>query len=659
MEQRVPRILIVDDNENIHEDIKYILSQHNTNMLDTEMQSLKDELFGDEDSEDKNNSSACVIRYRIDDAYQGEEAVGLVKSAIEEDDPYSLIFMDVRMPPGMDGIQTIGEVWQVDRNVEVVICTAYSDYTWERIVSKFGQTDGILFIKKPFDSISIKQIALSLTTKWTLAKINREHIENLEIEVRKRTQTLNQAVEKLTEEIALRRDKETQLAYIAHYDSLTGLLKRRSFYKTMKKLTEYNNDLESKEAFALLFIDIDGFKAVNDQWGHGVGDLLLKEIAQRIDKVMGDVSYKVPHILSTPENQQYTNGVFRLGGDEFTVILNTVDKVVITAKAQELIHTISQPYFINKYDVYISCSVGISLYLNDGVADNEILKQADTAMYVAKEIKGAYIFFDEIRNTGLMYQITLASDIGAALEKKQVEVHYQAVLNNDNKVIGITAYARWHHPQYGTIMPMDFIPLAERTSQILKIGKNILYTSCMHLKMLHNCGYENLFVLVNCTNKQFYDNEFIDIIKSVLNETGLEPKYLKLGLEERFSLQNPERSIAIINELSLMGIQFMVKGFGSSNSIFNFLKNLPANTIIKIDKSFVENITQSDEDRVFLSTILDLIKNRKLNALVSGIETPEQEQILKSKDCILQGYLFDFPKPFKEFFADLTDMQSK
>src|SRR5690606_6305049 len=177
------------------------------------------------------------IRYSIDDAYQGSEAVEMVKRARESGDPYSLVFMDVRMPPGMDGIETIENIWKIDPDVGVVICTAYSDYTWNQIVSKLGQNDNLLFIRKPFDHVSLKQIALAMTTKWSLKMQIREHIDNLEKLVAQRTNELTETVGRLREEIALREEKEKQLAYSAHYDSLTDLLNRRSFYTSMSELT--------------------------------------------------------------------------------------------------------------------------------------------------------------------------------------------------------------------------------------------------------------------------------------------------------------------------------------------------------------------------------------------------------------------------------------
>ena len=343
--------------------IKNILNPSRINFQDSELQLLKDELFGEDDHHHSKNKNTFSFCYRIDDAYQGEEAIRMVQKADQEKMPYSLVFMDIRMPPGMDGVQTIEKIWGINSYIEVVICTAYSDYSWDQILYKFGQTDHLLFIKKPFDNVSVKQIALALTTKWNLEKLNREHIENLEIEVKKRTQDLKEIVEKLTQEIHLRKEKEQQLTYIANHDQLTGLLNRYSFYQSIYGLISANAALPSKETFYLFFIDIDGFKQVNDLFGHDIGDHLFKEIATRIKMVLNGHSYKFTHVSVHDDCQSpRIDAIFRLGGDEFTAIVALRDKEKVKQIATALLESIKNEYFISDHEIQISCSVGISVY---------------------------------------------------------------------------------------------------------------------------------------------------------------------------------------------------------------------------------------------------------------------------------------------------------
>lgn len=658
MEENTTRILIVDDNQDIHEDIRNILNPARINHQDLELQLLKDELFGEDDHYHFKNKKPFSIRYRIDDAYQGEEAIRMVQKADLEKMPYSLVFMDIRMPPGMDGVQTIEKIWRINSYIEVVICTAYSDYSWDQILFKFGQTDHLLFIKKPFDNVSVKQITLALTTKWNLEKLNREHIENLESEVKKRTQDLKEIVEKLTQEILLRKEKEQQLTHIANHDQLTGLLNRYSFYQSIYGLIKANADLPNKETFYLFFIDIDGFKQVNDLFGHDVGDQLLKEIATRIKTVLNKHSYKLTNVSDHDDCQEpLIDAIFRLGGDEFTTIIALHDKEKVKQIATELLESIKNEYFISDHEIQISCSVGISVYPEDSTNGSILLKYADLAMYRAKESRGIYLFFDKFKDSVFIQQLVLEKDLKSALANQEIDLEYQSLYNNKDELIGIEALVRWIHPIKGILMLEDFIFLAEKSIIILKIGEYVLRTACKHLRELHQLGYHNLFILVNCTIKQFYDPSFISVINSSLAETGLNPKYLKLGFEEKFFLQDPEKALLFINELSKAGIQFMIDGLGHGKSMFNLLHDLPKNTIVKIDKTYVENILGSPSDQSFLLILLDLIKSRNLNVIIDGIENHEQIELLNTKDCILQGFYYNKSKSFQELNDNLRTIK--
>lgn len=658
MKEKTARILIVDDNQDIHEDIKNILNPTRINHQDSEMQLLKDELFGDDDQSVSKPDKSISIHYQIDDAYQGDEAIKMVLKADREREPYSLIFMDVRMPPGMDGVQTIEKIWGINPYIEVVICTAYSDYSWDQILYKFGQTDHLLFIKKPFDNVSVKQIALALTTKWNLERLNREHIENLESEVKKRTQDLKEMVEKLTSEIHLRKEKEEQLTYIANHDQLTGLLNRYSFYQSIYGMINANADLTKKDPFYLFFLDIDGFKQVNDLFGHDVGDLLLKEIAVRIKTVLKGYAYQLTHGFDCHDcDKPMIDAIYRLGGDEFTAIIAQQDKEKVRQIAAELLESIKKEYFIADHEIQISCSIGISIYPEDSTNGSVLLKYADLAMYRAKGSRGVYLFFDKFKDSVFIQQLVLEKDLKSALANQEIDLEYQSLFNNRKEIIGIEALVRWIHPTKGILKPDDFIFMAEKSNIILKIGEHVLKCACKQLKELHYLGFNDLFVLVNCTIKQFYDPNFVGIVNSALEDAELGPEYLKLGFEEKFSLQDPEKALVVINELSKTGIQFTIDGLGRGRSMFNLLQNLPRNTIVKIDKAYVENITESTSDQSFLLILLDLIKSRNLDVIISGIEKREQVDILNTKECILQGFYFNKPKSFKEFTDELRTMK--
>jgi len=321
---------------------------------------------------------------------------------------------------------------------------------------------------------------------------------------------------------------------------------------------------------------------------------------------------------------------------------------------KKLVESIKSKYIISGHEIYSSCSIGISTYPDDTEDPNLLLKYADLAMYRAKETGGTHLFFDKIKDTEYIRQLSLDTDLKNMVISDEIELEYQGLLDGNEQIIGIEALVRWNHPRLGVLKPDQFIYIAEKNRTIFKIGEYILKLACHHLKELHLAGHNNLFVLVNCTINQFYDSNFINIVKQNLAEANLEPQYLKLGLEEKFSLQAPEKSLEIINELNKLGVQLTIDGLGRGKSLINFLQHLPQNTIVRIDKTYVHNIVKNKEDQEFLWLMLDLIRSRNLNVIVSGIETLEQKRLLTNKNCIFQGFYFNKPKPFKEFINEIS-----
>lgn len=648
MEDYQRRILIADDNKDIHDDIKYILETSSVNMEEyQEAQLLKKELFGEKDADDT-VEAVIDIRYSIDDAYQGSEAVEMVKRAKESGHPYSLVFMDVRMPPGMDGIETIESIWKIDPDVGVVICTAYSDYSWDQIVAKLGQNDNLLFIRKPFDNVSLKQIALAMTTKWSLKMQVREHIENLEKQVALRTNELTETVDRLRQEIALREEKEQQLAYSAHYDSLTDLLNRRSFYKSLMALTE--DGLYHKDEFSLFYIDLDNFKSVNDLYGHDVGDKLLIEVAERISSVLEQHASLISDYVSEDGR---VKAIFRLGGDEFTAVIDETRREEVGAIAQKLIDMIKEPYFISNHEVDISCCIGISIYMNGNVPVDMLLKYSDIALYEAKRTQGVYRFHELSQSYMHLYEIKTEKELKKAIERDQIRVYLQSLVNSDEKVVGIQALVRWLHPEYGELEPGQFLHIAQKSDQIILLGTYVLRKALMYLRRIHEAGYRDLFMMISCTAKEFYHPGFISTIKSALHEAGIAPEHLKLNLEDKFSFQAAQSALTIIRELSDLGVQFAVNGFESAYPAFAFLQQMPKETMIKLNKAYVQNIVTDKRNRSFLLSLMDIINMLDLEVIISGIETQEQKQLLESRRCILQGYHFNSPKPFEDYLEDL------
>ena len=650
MDKKLGKILIADDNKDIHEDIRYILDSSSEEIDDyQETRLLKEELFGESSIIGKNEPTVDV-KYRIDDAFQGEEAVRMVQSAVASGDPYSLIFMDVRMPPGIDGIEAIEQIWEIDPDVEVVICTAYSDYSWDKIVLKLGQNDNLLFIRKPFDNVALKQIALAMTTKWNLKGQVKEYIGNLEKQVTMRTTELTDLVGQLKDEIALRKEKERLLAYSAHYDSLTELLNRRSFYSYVLSLSADETSNGNVQKLSLFYIDLDDFKSVNDIYGHDIGDKLLLKVAKRVEAVLADHVCTVPDHIS---DSGTVKAIYRLGGDEFTAIIDADDTQEVSIIAQKLIDAIKEPFFICGHELISGCSIGISIFQQDNLPPDTLLKSADIALYEAKKKHGSYVFYDESESISLLNELKIERDLKKAVMKDQIDINFQRLVNTQEDIIGVQALVRWHHPEFGELTADQFIHIAEKSDQIIMLGTAVIKKSLSYLKQMHKMGYENFFVMVSCTAKEFYNPGFVEIVKNALKEADMDPACLKLSLEYKFSFQATAGALAIIRELYEFGVRFAINGFESDYPTFVFLQQVPRDTIIRLNRDYVKNIVSDDKHRRFLLALIDIIDTWDLNVIISGIETSEQKQLIDSRNCILQGYHFSVPKPFSQFVEEL------
>jgi diguanylate cyclase (GGDEF)-like protein len=652
------RIMIVDDNQAIHDDFERILKPQSVELKNdiNSLKELEDILFNADTPAKEEKSNSLLDLLDIDHAFNGQQAIEMVGIAEAENYPYALIFMDVRMPPGIDGISTIEKIWGLYPKIEMVLCTAYSDHTFDEIIHKLGTTDKLLFIKKPFDGIAIKQITISLTTKWHIERENQQYSKNLEKKVHQKTKELYDLVEKLRMEIDLKKEKERELNYIASSDTLTGILNRYTFYRTIENLVVESENNENLSPFSILYIDLDNFKEVNDAYGHETGDGLLVGATKRIRDVLNRLSTTECDLrIGTPKFDKHT--LFRVGGDEFIAMLYGAKKAQSDQIAKEIVTDLHKATFeIKGNSISTGTSIGISSYPDDSRDVRQLVKFADIAMYQAKMNKNSYMFFSDIENKDI-YAYLLQDELQKSLINEEIQMHYQGLMDSDGKLIGLEALVRWYHPSRGMILPAEFIPVAERTGQMIKIGEHILRTACIHLKELHRQGFSNLFVLVNCTTRQFYNSNFLSVIDNAITMAEIDPKFLKIALDERFSIEHFDKMVQIFEELNQKGIQVSIDSFGHGKSLINFLQNIPNNTIVKIDRSYVRNIVNNRQDREFLYHIIEMVQTRNLQAIVSGIENVAQKDLLHSKECIYQGFFFNRPKSFDQLLSDFKSVK--
>lgn len=369
------RLLVVDDNEKIHEDFSRVLTPH-VRESDAVLAELECALFGDDPSGLVSPAVSHSV-YEVDFASQGERALNLVRLAHDEGRPYSVIFMDVRMPPGWDGIETIERIWAEFPHVEAVICSAYSDYRWEEIVGRLGETDRLLFLSKPFEPIEVQQMALTLSRKWLLGLESRNYIKDLESQVARRTSRLELVLAELEAKNATLEANAGALEYLALHDELTGLGNRSLFRNRLEHMLAKSR--RSGELFSVLLLDADGFKRVNDDYGHHVGDEVLAAMAARLTGALRE-----------------SDTVARLGGDEFGVLLSGVSGSDSLAVAGKIVAAVERPLYVeaNSEPIIPRLSAGIAVYPEHGLDVDQLLKNADLAMYQAKGSPESYVLME-------------------------------------------------------------------------------------------------------------------------------------------------------------------------------------------------------------------------------------------------------------------------
>ncbi|RUT30690.1 bifunctional diguanylate cyclase/phosphodiesterase [Paenibacillus zeisoli] len=431
------------------------------------------------------------------------------------------------------------------------------------------------------------------------------------------------AIQVVGSDISIRKESEKMVEFMAYYDALTELPNR---YKLREHLNHILNHA-GREMLAVLFLDLDRFKIINDTKGHMVGDLLLQKVAKRLERAV-----------------QGEGLVSRQGGDEFIILLEKCTKEKVTRIAKKLLVECSSPIEINHQEYFVTASIGISMYPADGVDEETLIKHADTAMYLAKERgKNNYQFYSSDLNGLSTRKMELENGLRRAIEQDEMMIYYQPQVDlSTGELVGVEALLRWKHPQYGMISPLEFIPLAEETGLIVPLGKWVMRTACMQNKIWQDSGFPAIPVAVNISVRQMEDEYFVDSVTEVLQETGLDPQYLELEITESI-VQNIEKSTLILRLLRLIGVKLSIDDFGTGYSSLSILKHLPIDKI-KIDKSFVDDIIYHSNQGAMVKTIIDMGLNLNFKVIAEGIEKKEQVNFLIDNACqIGQGYYYSPP----------------
>ena len=443
----------------------------------------------------------------------------------------------------------------------------------------------------------------------------------------------------IVQDITERRQSEERLHHLAHYDALTDLPNRILLQDRLNQAMREADRLE--RLVAVMFLDLDHFKTINDTLGHDIGDALLKAAAERLQASVrpGDT-------------------ISRLGGDEFGISLANVAHVDdVTRVAQKIMEQFISPFRIGGRDLFISPSVGITLYPLDEKDAESLLKDADIAMYRAKELgRNRFQFYTPELNDRAARRLELETGLRQALERQEFILHYQPLVDmKTGRILGMEALLRWRHPEFGLIPPLDFIPLAEETGLIIPIGQWVLKTACAQTKAWQDAGFPTLQVAVNLSSKQLRDKNLIDVVKLALKEAGIEARYLDLELTESVLMQDMDLANTILKELKAVGVSFSLDDFGTGYSSLSYLKRFPID-YLKIDRTFVHDITTDAFGAGLVQAIIAMANVLKIKVIAEGVETQEQLELLRHYGCdITQGYYCSKPLAVEAFTELLQD----
>ncbi len=512
-------------------------------------------------------------------------------------DKYDVVLLDLHLPDG-SGLQCLDSIQAVDNEIPIVVLS--------------GQDD--------------EEFAVSILNKGA-----QDYLVKWEGQGRTILRSIRYAIE--------RKKSDLRLSYLAQYDPLTGIPNRQFFNDQLTRATARAR--RDGRKVTLLFLDLDEFKVVNDTLGHDTGDRLLKEVADRIRRTVrtGDV-------------------VARLGGDEFAVLLEGLSGPrEVEAVATGLLDIVSRPYHIAERQLTITTSIGITMYPNDNADTQMLLKNADIAMYRAKDLgKNTYQFYSADMSARAFERLTLESSLRHAIERNEFRLYYQPQIDTaSGAILGVEALLRWQHPDFGLVAPAEFIPLLEETGLIVPAGDWVLHTACEQLRAWHVAGWPRLRMAVNLSPRQFQATGLAETVKRGLFTLGCDPGLLELELTESVLLRHTAATLETLEALHALGVRMAIDDFGTGYSSLSYLRRYSIDTL-KIDRSFVHDVPGDADDSALASAIIVLAQSLKLDVIAEGVETEAQRDFLRERGCHqMQGYLFSRPLPA----GDITPLLEK
>ncbi|MGI9474212.1 MAG: EAL domain-containing protein [Rubripirellula sp.] len=626
------RLLIVDDQQEIHDTFERIFSPERP-----EDAALSDfeKRFLEADTEASSKVRDANPDYELEHANSGEMAAAMVRHAVDQGLEYAVAFVDMRMPQGLDGMETTELLWSIDPDLHIVICTAFSDHVWENVLNRLGLNDRLLLLKKPFESDEARQLALALSEKSRLAAIQKRKVQDLGREVERR------------------RRAEESMRDMAHRDALTNLPNRPYLLEKLARLVTQSGKASSAH-HAVLFLDLDNFKIINDSLGHDAGDELLNQVATRLMECVRE------HDMTSRVSEE--GETVRLGGDEFVVLLEDLaDPQDATRVAARIVKRISEPFRLCDRLVNIGTSVGIA-YVNRHVRDaHEALRNADTAMYRAKNSgKGQVAVFDQTMHDDVVARLELENKLRDAIDHEKFTLNYQPIVDLQHGTIrGIEALIRWTPDDGNAVSPGQFIPMIEEIGMISRVGEWVLEKSMReHLKLIENTPEaceDDLYLGVNVSRRQLSDPFFFSRLNKIFERTGFERHRLKLEMNESSDTRGEEQALRTMIDLHDSGVGVQIDDFGKGQSSLTCFQAYPIEAV-KIDRSFTASIATDHCHAVIAQAIVQLAHHLNARIVAEGVESTTQLAWLRKWGCdAAQGYLFSpplSPRALRELIRD-------
>src|ERR1700733_45859 len=597
------RVLVADDEAEVRDAYRQILSEADMSSETAVFHNLRERLFSKAVQEQLvkgvSPSDTTFTPIFCDGA---EAAVAAVRAALAAEDPFAVAFLDMRMPPGPDGVWAAARIRELDPAIEIVICTAYSDVDPCEIGGIVPPEEKLSYLQKPFHPHEVRQMTIALASKWRA---------------------------------------ERTVVKLAYFDSLTGLPNREQSRNRLVGAIEVAKLHE--RTLAVLYLDLDNFKRVNDTLGHAVGDELLRVVASRLRSSLryGDRGIDSSSIARPGD-------LARLGGDEFLVLLPNIRKPADAGViAERIIAALRVPMQLALNSLVVTPSVGIAIFPNDGADAETLLRNADLAMYFSKrKSPGTYSFFDAAMNASALHRFTIEDKLRGALDRNEFTLNYQPLFDiRTGHISGMEALLRWTNDQLGVVPPSEFISVAEETGLILPIGEWVLRSACAQAKAWHDEGLPLIRMSVNVSGQQFALNHFPSQVSAILQETGLDPSKLELEITETLIMNDEVWAERTINQLKAIGVALAIDDFGTGYSSLARLRRFAVDRL-KIDRSFVTSLNECSDDRAIAAAIIAMSRSLRIDVTAEGVENISQLMFLQEHECHeAQGYLLGAALP--------------